>query len=897
MFTNDIWGESNGYRFIFTGKPGSKGMFKKAFTDNEAAYEYALRQQEAGLNVWYGVAIYNEPTKKEQANVKELRAFWLDMDIGKPGCYATQQEGALAVRDFVIKNDLPPPTVVSSGYGLHIYFLLTEAIEKLEWDKYAKALKKLVKAHGLKVDNGLTGDSARLLRLPGTRNFKNPDNPLTVKLVSEPYKIELDILRRALAPHVAQENVKAINTGFQSDKESLPSDAGLIAEACAQMRNIRDTRGNVAEPVWYAGLGILAYCTDGEKLAHEYSNGYPGYKQTETQEKFERSKEYGPTLCETFSDRNPDLCKGCPHYGKITTPLVLGRKVTALTPPINSTPQRPAPASLPVSPDTNGVAPRYPAPPSTYQVGAEGIFREDKEAGLIQVCPLPVWVVAHRLAKTGLEIELVWRTPLGAERRGVMYIGLLADKKKLAEWLYANGITMFRSPDEMKVYLEAAHFMLSKQDEATRQYDRFGWVDDDNFVIGNTLITPNGPAPAAIGSRIPARMAEGFTPVGAVEPWAEATRVLNRPGLWVHRFTLLAILGTPLFKLAGWSGAMLSLAGDSGVGKTTACAFGSSAYSSYRANEITTQSTDRAIYEQMYLAHNLAVVINESSTLQPYRVGNLVYAAVEGHARIVLTQKSEIRESEQWANLTVLTSNQHLTSLADKFLNEAQRYRILEISLDKRENLLTTAEAKTIYNAIEVNYGYPGQLYLKFLVENRKAVRGALDHAQELFKAKLPPAGRFMAWVIAVAHVTAQIAETLNLVNCGTSDAITGALAAAQKLASDISTEGQKVEDIVGNYINAHQSYFTRLENGNWTNPEIRGEVVGRYTSEPGNSTLAIGWQALVNYAYEYGIDKQNLQKWAFEVKKATIGNVKLSRDNFATRCLIIPSPAEGVTE
>jgi uncharacterized protein (DUF927 family) len=294
-----------------------------------------------------------------------------------------------------------------------------------------------------------------------------------------------------------------------------------------------------------------------------------------------------------------------------------------------------------------------------------------------------MFVVAHREAKTGSEIEIVWHTALGNERRGIMPLALFADKKKLAEWLYANGITKFRSPDEIKAYLEAGQYELAKKEEATKQYDRFGWVDEQNFILGNKLITPVETVTAAVGSRIPRKMLEGYTPVGDIGPWVEATLIFERPGLWKHLFAVLAILGTPLIKVAGWSGAMLSLAGDSGVGKTTACNFGSAAYSYYRANEITTQSTDRGIYEQMYLAHNLAVVINESSTMQSYRVSNFVYAAVEGHARIVLNRNSEIRESEQWANVTVLTSNQHLTSLADKFLNEANRYRILEFSLDK----------------------------------------------------------------------------------------------------------------------------------------------------------------------------------------------------------------------
>lgn len=909
MFTKEIWGDSVGYRFVFTGKPGAKGMGKKAFEDNETAHDYALRQSQAGLNVWYGVAVYIDGGKKTQTNVKELRAFWLDIDIGKPGCYGNLEEAVTGVISFYEKYGLPLPTLISSGYGLHVYWLLTEAIPKLEWDKLAKALKRIVKAHGLKVDNGLTADSARLLRLPGTLNYKNPTAPQPVKILGDGNKTTLENMRRVLGAYVEDDTAKAVNDVFISNMPSLPSDAGKVAEGCAQMRTVRDARGNVQEPLWYAAIGVLAYCEEGETLVHEYSNGYPKYTPTETSDRLERRKSYPPTLCEKFNDVNPAGCAGCPFNGKISTPVQIGQMVTAITTP-------PAPVSFeakPVGIYTNGdevnpfvqaaivaepqASSDYPAPPAGYEVGLQGVWRKDEEEGrLIPICPIPIFVVAHRQSRAGAEVELVWRTPLGAECRGCMPMENFADKKKLAGWLYMNAITGFRNPDEMKLYLEAGQLALAKRTELTRQYDHFGW-DSDNFVLGDRLLTPVAIGNAALSNRIPQSIVDGFKAKGNQEAWAEATAILNRAGLWAHRFTVLAILGAPLLKLMGWSGAMLSLAShESGTGKTTATRLGLAAYSRYHSNEIAPESTDKAIYEHLYLAHNLPVFIDESSTIDKFKVSKLVYAAVNGQARRTLTRNSELRESEQWANLTVLASNIHITSLPDKFLNEANRFRILELTLGNNLRL-DKAEAKAIYNAIETNYGKPGETYLAFVVSNRPAIVKELGAASDKYGKVLPGECRFMVWLIAVAEVGGKIAKGLGLIRFDIDDAIANAVTTAADLALQIKGDGDKVADIIADYINANNGYFTRFFKANktpWVDEPIRGEIAGRFTHENnGKLSVALASVKLYEYLTERGIDRQTFKNWA-EAQGATFNvSVLLSPGQPLVRCTVLPMPNE----
>lgn len=80
----------------------------------------------------------------------------------------------------------------------------------------------------------------------------------------------------------------------------------------------------VPEPEWYAGIGVLKYCTEGADLIHEWSKGYNGYGFEETQRKIEQWAA-APTTCQHYGSINPSGCVGCSYNGKIKTPIVLGR--------------------------------------------------------------------------------------------------------------------------------------------------------------------------------------------------------------------------------------------------------------------------------------------------------------------------------------------------------------------------------------------------------------------------------------------------------------------------------------------------------------------------------------------------------------------------------------------
>lgn len=320
-----IWSDDPGVRFIST--LNNNGAWSdNPFRSTDAALQFASQSAKDGLNVFYSLGLFSKETR-QKPYVTGLSALVLDVDVdaGPSKPYPNQSEANLALSAFVREMDLPEPVRVFSGNGVHSYWIFPKSIDPTEWAELAGALRGACAAQGLKADNKVTGNFAGVLRLPGSQNHKSK-LPKEVSLTTDVHLTEFATINKALAPYIKRRkpNVELANAPFRVDYPERPKDANLIADQCQQVGEMRESRGNLPEPNWYASLGVLALCEDGELIAHEWSRGYPNYSHDETNRKFERAKDFAPTTCDHFAEVSPEICANCPHQGIITTPLQLG---------------------------------------------------------------------------------------------------------------------------------------------------------------------------------------------------------------------------------------------------------------------------------------------------------------------------------------------------------------------------------------------------------------------------------------------------------------------------------------------------------------------------------------------------------------------------------------------
>jgi len=176
----------------------NEGKRIQKFYDTIEQLEHAaLNFDENGFDAYYALGTFEEAGSRGADNVKQMRAFFMDLDCGvnlktgKPKEFPDQHTAILALKEFVKDTGLPKPFLVNSGYGVHVYWPLTAPVDFMSWLRVAEKLKALAKAKGFKADEAVTADAARVLRVPGTHNHKGDDpKPVSFFGIAEPTPVQ-----------------------------------------------------------------------------------------------------------------------------------------------------------------------------------------------------------------------------------------------------------------------------------------------------------------------------------------------------------------------------------------------------------------------------------------------------------------------------------------------------------------------------------------------------------------------------------------------------------------------------------------------------------------------------------------------------------------------------------
>ena len=201
----------------------------------EAMARKAVELSELGNDVWHAVnPVCVSPTggkRGDETAVSYQTAVVVDIDI----CSDAHKSDNLAANFEEAKSFLPfaPSIIINSGYGLHAYYIWTEAIavtddNREEIKRRNNLLLDVVRqrAKGKKIDG--VGDLPRILRTPGTFNYKlGKDNaPLCcvvevndVRFTPEHFDEKLDALyvEKKLEPKLTH----SIDFDFADDSSDL----------------------------------------------------------------------------------------------------------------------------------------------------------------------------------------------------------------------------------------------------------------------------------------------------------------------------------------------------------------------------------------------------------------------------------------------------------------------------------------------------------------------------------------------------------------------------------------------------------------------------------------------------------------------------------------------------
>ena len=166
--------------------------------------------------------------------------------------------------------------MINSGRGVHVYWPLTEALSAEQWAVEADRLKRCCSENGLLADPAVTSDVVRVLRMPGSKNYKEePPLPVEFLGVSMPEPIALEDFTSKLG--VLAKPVIKIDLGTDALYEAYAENSENVfktiikktqeGRGCEQLKYIAMNQAEVSEPLWRAGLSIAKFCSDGDIAA------------------------------------------------------------------------------------------------------------------------------------------------------------------------------------------------------------------------------------------------------------------------------------------------------------------------------------------------------------------------------------------------------------------------------------------------------------------------------------------------------------------------------------------------------------------------------------------------------------------------------------------------------
>jgi len=749
------------------------GRVKQTYHDTvDALYAGIATSRLAGENVYYAVAAFNDNTSRKQDNVRALKSFFLDIDCGEGKPYATWRDGLLALSAFISDAGLPKPLIVSSGNGLHVYWVLTEELPVGEWQVIADALKWLVRAKEFSVDMAVPADSARVLRPVGTINPKG-GGQVKVLIAADPVPVE--VMRTALAafttvavaaaPQILKR--RSVLDDMAVRQEYPPCIPHVLTSKCQQLDWATTHQDKVSEPLWYAVMGIAAFCENPDATAIEWSKGHPSYNEVETLRKVNHWKNVtsGPTTCSKFETERADGCKGCKFKGKITSPARLGLQY-AETPPD------------PTAPDAQATEVPVPWPFKRTNTGMKITIDETD----VDVCKFEIYPTSYGYDETLKYevvrfkwyrqhigwVELVLRQSLLIDGVGREFGGALADQ----------GIVLgFKKQVEHFQHMLRSYMdELRKMRSMTNLYATMGWKENHTqFLLGNVLIKrqPDGTIvrePISLAGSSVADILYGEA--GSLEASVQFTSLLEKRKLYTHMFALGVGMSTILYDFTGISGVVINLYGPTGSGKTLAQYWQQSLWGPPKKLHFGAKFTQNAFFGRLALHNHLPVTVDETTMIPNKEIGDFIYGVSQGVDKARLSRSAEARDPKTWATAVTTSSNKSFSSalIASNMETDAQQARLMDIPMSTDPLFATSSTAgERIYQFLMANYGHIGPKMVEhFMAIGPAGVMAMIEDHKKLFAtqyaASFSGEERYWRNAVVLADLCLKEAQSLGLI-------------------------------------------------------------------------------------------------------------------------------------
>lgn len=898
------------YLAWFKSSEGKASKPKFKFFDagqyDEAA-AFAAHLDANSWDVYFCTSTLNTTVSRKADNVKLCKTFKLDIDID-PEDEEKYPSRAVAIADIEEKRQkigLPMPVYVKSGSGIHAYLPVRDALTPKAMQLMSGKLKAVCAHLDIKADVTCTADITRILRVPGTHNYKKLDKPSAVKLATPVRVYEnhmvIDAIEAAYAD-VPPMLTAGIETLVKTSHEALFGGGGIPAhiqkdqmdettirlyggtrksfqtimlkngtpEGCEQLRLTcdKELQKDAPEKCWWDAVSIAANCDDAEKMIHVISEHHPEYEYGETVAKANNVMGK-PHLCSTFNLNRKNVCDGCKHWGKISSPIQLGTYTPLAKPTDNIVLGR---NKMFDEEETEYTIPVYPGQYARKEGGGVVFKPEDVTKPDVEICRYDFYAVRRLKARDNYIMQFRVHKPMDGVQEFAISTTDIGAKDKLQNALNAWGIMAVDGRTKLlqNYVIDYLHHMEMVA-EAEYVKEQFGWTNKfKSFVVGNaeytaskTLFSP--PAPQI------AKEAQYFRKEGSFDDWRDAYNTYARPGAEAHAFSALIGFATPLMTFTGFGGVTVNIMNsESGIGKTVSMFAQLSIWGDpdQKAQMLTYKDTNASKLNRLGIMCNLPLCVDEVTLMRTEHVSELIFDVSygRGNNRMNGSSNTERANNATWNTIVTLSSN---TNWTDKIQLEragsnGEMARLMEIKAEAIPGMDKQGLTE-LSDAFKSNFGHAGEIFVKQLLKDVGGVRQRLKDEVKRFDAdvKVQPSERYWTAVFACVYLGGKIAK-----ECGLHDMdmehmrkwmikTMDTIRATAKLNVKPS---ERDHGLLGEFLsmNAGKTIvaYKNSKNNGYTVPEPpRGEVIVRY--EPEEKHVFILTSALKEYCTKRNVHVQ----------------------------------------
>jgi len=182
--------------------------------------------------------------------------------------------------DAILQFPVTPSAIIDSGHGYHVYWRLAYAVDTTEAVEANQAIAKWLGADKC-------FDAPRILRVPGTRNHKEHNSPVPVRV------LKLDTLRRYDLSDFT-EMIEALHSADRPRyRSSAPDDTVRRQDAPDWLRdaiNTEPAKGQRSEEEFRIGLWLSRYGYTDDEVLDVLMNMPIGAKAQERGEQWARAE-------------------------------------------------------------------------------------------------------------------------------------------------------------------------------------------------------------------------------------------------------------------------------------------------------------------------------------------------------------------------------------------------------------------------------------------------------------------------------------------------------------------------------------------------------------------------------------------------------------------------------